>query len=124
MYDKELEHLEMDENLQVRLAEKDAYLERDKQRRAQEALIGKISSQVDRHMSGSERLTYPGKFLFGLSAAGLTGIGLTTKIITICPSSISGGIPVYKLPFIPKSLPGHVIGRMFGFIHRRSLFCI
>ena len=46
-----------------------------------------------------------------MSAAGLTGIGLTTKIITICPSSISGGIPVYKLPFIPKSLPGHVIGR-------------
>ena len=36
---KELEHLEMDENLQIRLVEKDTYLEKEKQRRAQASAI-------------------------------------------------------------------------------------
>jgi len=122
---RELERIEMDENLQIRLVEKDLYLEKDKQRRAAVFLPTEKSTDIVEKDNFNVFINFkdiptPVKFALGGIGFATTGSSVAQNIASHYPHPPINGLAACKLPFL-KPMPLPVIGKA-GVVVASGLF--
>jgi hypothetical protein len=115
---QEIERAKQTPDLQVRLVEADIFFEAEKQRKAQASAIVLAQNKPELgagwfsiESNNFNNLSNSQKFILGVSAAGLSGGGLTTKVAPIYFPPCTSSLNAYKVPFILNSVPVHKFGR-------------